>query len=189
MPKEACPNNLAPTSSTTAQLVMGDAIAVSLLACKDFSDKDFARFHPGGTLGKRFSVKLSDILHGNTPPKVEPDALINTWDIPNVKSNHKEKTIHPCQFPVALVERLVLGLSNKGNLVFDPFMGVGSSGVAAVYNDRKFIGSEIESTYVKEAKNRLKKALKKEDIFRKDAPVYDYRKSALSKRPKDFNKK
>ena len=56
--KEACPNNLAPTSSTTAQLVMGDAIAVSLLICKDFTNKDFARFHPGGTLGKRLYLKL-----------------------------------------------------------------------------------------------------------------------------------
>ena len=60
--KEACPNNLAPTSSTTAQLVMGDAIAMSLLACKDFSDKDFARFHPGGTLGRTLLTKVSDIM-------------------------------------------------------------------------------------------------------------------------------
>ena len=59
--QEACPNNLAPTSSTTAQLVMGDAIAVSLLACKNFSDKDFARFHPGGTLGKRLYLSLIHI--------------------------------------------------------------------------------------------------------------------------------
>ena len=75
--KEACPNNLAPTSSTTAQLVMGDAIAVSLLACKDFSDKDFARFHPGGTLGKRLYLKLADILLDNSNPKVDVNATIN----------------------------------------------------------------------------------------------------------------
>ena len=75
--KEACPNNLAPTSSTTAQLVMGDAIAVSLLACKDFSDKDFARFHPGGTLGKRLYLKLADILSDNSNPKVDVNATIN----------------------------------------------------------------------------------------------------------------
>ena len=75
--KEACPNNLAPTSSTTAQLVMGDAIAVSLLACKDFSDKDFARFHPGGTLGKRLYLRLADILSENSSPKVDKDATIN----------------------------------------------------------------------------------------------------------------
>ena len=75
--KEACPNNLAPTSSTTAQLVMGDAIAISLLASKDFSDKDFARFHPGGTLGKRLYLKLADILSENSHPKVDEDATIN----------------------------------------------------------------------------------------------------------------
>lgn len=75
--KEACPNNLAPTSSTTAQLVMGDAIAVSLLACKDFSDKDFARFHPGGTLGKRLYLKISDILTDNSTPKVHKNSPIN----------------------------------------------------------------------------------------------------------------
>ena len=75
--QEACPNNLAPTSSTTAQLVMGDAIAVSLLACKDFSDKDFARFHPGGTLGKRLYLKVEDILSDDSSPKVDHNATIN----------------------------------------------------------------------------------------------------------------
>jgi len=74
--KEACPNNLAPTSSTTAQLVMGDALAMSLLACKNFTDKDFARFHPGGTLGKRLSLKLSDLLDENKKPQVKSNALI-----------------------------------------------------------------------------------------------------------------
>jgi len=75
--KEACPNNLAPTSSTTAQLVMGDALAVSLLACKDFTDKDFARFHPGGTLGKRLYLKLSDILSSESNPIVSSESYIN----------------------------------------------------------------------------------------------------------------
>jgi len=75
--KEACPNNLAPTSSTTAQLVMGDALAVSLLACKNFTDKDFARFHPGGTLGKRLSVKLFDLLHENSKPQVQLDTSVH----------------------------------------------------------------------------------------------------------------
>ena len=74
--KEACPNNLAPTSSTTAQLVMGDAIAVSLLACKDFSEEDFARFHPGGILGKRLNIKVQDLISDYTP-KVNPNASIN----------------------------------------------------------------------------------------------------------------
>jgi len=75
--KEACPNNLAPTSSTTAQLVMGDALAVTLLACKNFTDKDFARFHPGGTLGKRLYLKLGDLLYENSNPQVSKEATIN----------------------------------------------------------------------------------------------------------------
>ena len=74
--KEACPNNLAPTSSTTAQLVMGDAIAVSLLACKDFTEEEFARFHPGGILGKRLNIKVQDLISDYTP-KVNPNASIN----------------------------------------------------------------------------------------------------------------
>ena len=74
--KEACPNNLAPTSSTTAQLVMGDAIAVSLLACKNFSEEDFARFHPGGILGKRLNIKVQDLISDYTP-KVSLNTSIN----------------------------------------------------------------------------------------------------------------
>ena len=69
--KEACPNNLAPTSSTTAQLVMGDVLAVTLLACKNFTDKDFARFHPGGVLGKKLYLKVSDIVKNNEVPSVQ----------------------------------------------------------------------------------------------------------------------
>ncbi|OUV69978.1 MAG: D-arabinose 5-phosphate isomerase [Flavobacteriales bacterium TMED123] len=74
--KEACPHNLAPTSSTTAQLVLGDALAVCLLKSKNFSDKDFARFHPGGTLGKRLYLKAGDIVAKNEKPTVQPDECV-----------------------------------------------------------------------------------------------------------------
>ena len=74
--KEACPNNLAPTSSTTAQLVLGDAIAICLLRMKNFSDIDFARFHPGGTLGKRLHLKVSDIFSEFLKPFVAPSDSI-----------------------------------------------------------------------------------------------------------------
>jgi len=104
------------------------------------------------------------------------------WDIPNVKANHVEKTEHPCQFPVVLVERLVKALTNKGDLVYDPYMGVGSSGVASLYNDRRFLGTEIHQNYHKEAIKRLKRAMNKEEgLFREDKPVYDHKKSSLSK--------
>lgn len=69
--KEACPNNLAPTTSTTAQLVLGDALAVCLLESRNFSDKDFARFHPGGSLGKRLFLKMSDLCNSEHMPKVD----------------------------------------------------------------------------------------------------------------------
>jgi len=69
--KEACPNNLAPTTSTTAQLVMGDALAICLLELRGFSSKDFAKYHPGGTLGKKLYLRVADIASKNMVPKVE----------------------------------------------------------------------------------------------------------------------
>ena len=74
--KEACPNNLAPTTSTTAQLVMGDALAMSLLKLKGFTAQDFAKFHPGGALGKQLYLKVKDIVSQNELPFVAPDASI-----------------------------------------------------------------------------------------------------------------
>ena len=69
--KEACPNNLAPTTSTTAQLVMGDALAISLLNLKDFSSSDFAKYHPGGALGKRLYLRVRDLISKNEKPAVK----------------------------------------------------------------------------------------------------------------------
>ncbi len=78
------------------------------------------------------------------------------WDIPNVKSNHPEKTDHPCQFPVELAERCVLALSNEDDWVFDPYAGVGSALIAAVKHNRRAMGSEKEEAYVAIARDRLK---------------------------------
>ena len=74
--KEACPNNLAPTTSTTAQLVMGDAIAICLLELRGFSSKDFAKYHPGGTLGKKLYLRVADIAKNNLKPEVTPDTHV-----------------------------------------------------------------------------------------------------------------
>lgn len=74
---EACPNNLAPTSSTTAQLVMGDALAVALIECRNFSARDFARFHPGGALGKQLYLRVADLYIQNERPAVPPTATID----------------------------------------------------------------------------------------------------------------
>ena len=82
----------------------------------------------------------------------------DVWNIPNVKANHKEKTIHPCQFPIALVKRLILSLTNENDYVIDPFMGVGSSGAASILTQRRFIGCETEKKYYDVAVRRCKEA-------------------------------
>ncbi len=74
--QEACPNNLAPTTSTTAQLVIGDALAVCLLELRGFSSKDFAKYHPGGALGKRLYLRVNDLSSQNQKPQVNLDASI-----------------------------------------------------------------------------------------------------------------
>ncbi len=79
------------------------------------------------------------------------------WDIPNVKSKHPEKTeVHPCQFPFELADRLIVGLSNEGDTVLDPFMGVGTTALAASRRGRNFIGYELDSTYIRTARERLR---------------------------------
>lgn len=83
----------------------------------------------------------------------------DVWDIPNVKSNHVEKLEHPCQFPVGLVERLVLGLTNEGDNVLDPYLGVGSSAVAALKNGRNAYGCDIVNDYVRIAQERIEMLL------------------------------
>jgi adenine-specific DNA-methyltransferase len=82
----------------------------------------------------------------------------DVWEIPNVKANHVEKTIHPCQFPVELIERLVLALTNEGDWVLDPFMGVGSTAIAALMHQRKAIGAEIVPEYVQITYERIRLA-------------------------------
>ena len=74
--EEACPNNLAPTTSTTAHLALGDALAVCLLELRNFSSADFAQYHPGGALGKQLYLKVEDVISNNQLPKVKPDALL-----------------------------------------------------------------------------------------------------------------
>jgi arabinose-5-phosphate isomerase len=76
--KEACPNNLAPTSSTTAQMVMGDALTVCLLECRGFTTSDFAKLHPGGALGKQLYLRVADLYINNQAPKVQLSDSIKT---------------------------------------------------------------------------------------------------------------
>ena len=94
--------------------------------------------------------------------------------IPNVKANHVEKTAHPCQFPVELVERLVLSMTQAGQVVFDPYMGAGSSVVAAIKNGRDGFGCDIDPGYVQIAHGRIESLraglLKTRPM---DKPIYD----------------
>lgn len=110
------------------------------------------------------------LLSGNPLGKNPSDV----WEIPNVKANHVEKTIHPCQFPVELVERLVLALTDEGDWVLDPFIGVGTTAIAALMHGRKAIGAEIVAEYVGIAKERVRLAERGELRIRPmDRPVYD----------------
>ena len=90
-------------------------------------------------------------LSGNPLGKNPSDV----WEFPNVKNNHPEKTIHPCQFPVELVERLVLSMTNEGDNVFDPYVGVGTSVIAALMHNRNGYGCDIAQEYIKIARERV----------------------------------
>jgi len=82
----------------------------------------------------------------------------DVWVIPNVKSNHVEKTAHPCQFPIEIPERLILALSDEGDLVVDPFLGAGTTAVAAVLHKRRAAGADIDDSYLAIALERIKAA-------------------------------
>ena len=106
--KEACPNNLAPTTSTTAQMVMGDALAVCLLNLKGFSSKDFAKYHPGGSLGKKLYLRVSDITSQNMIPQVSPDT-----DVANAIIEISEKMLGV----TAVVENdKIIGIITDGDI-------------------------------------------------------------------------
>jgi arabinose-5-phosphate isomerase len=106
--KEACPINLAPTTSTTAQLVIGDALAVCLLELRDFTKDDFAKYHPGGALGKRLFLKVRDVLVHNEIPKVDPDASVKKVII-EISEKRKGAT-------AVTVNNKIIGIITDGDL-------------------------------------------------------------------------
>lgn len=133
---------------------------------------------------KHFKGPKKGELSGNPLGKNPSDI----WNIPNVKSNHVEKTRHPCQFPVELIERLVLGLSNEGDWVFDPFMGVATTAVASLIHHRKAIGAEIIKEYIDIGWDRIKKAEQGSLKIRPmNRPVYDPDKPENNLPPKTIN--
>ena len=106
--KEACPNNLAPTTSTTAQLVIGDALAICLLELQGFSSKDFAKYHPGGALGKKLYLRVEDLSSVNEKPQVKPETSVK-----NVIIEISEKRLGV----TAVVENnRVIGIITDGDL-------------------------------------------------------------------------
>ncbi len=145
-----------------------------------FFDLDAVRIpskYPGK---KHFKGPRRGEFSGNPLGKNPEDV----WNIPNVKSNHVEKTGHPCQFPVGLIERLVLSMTRPGGLVFDPFAGVASAGVAAALHGRRFWGCEILPEYASEGLHRIEAALAGNARYRPhDKPLYDHTQSSLSKIP------
>lgn len=107
--QEACPNNLAPTSSTTAQMVMGDALAICLMTKNGFKGTDFARFHPGGNLGKRLFLRVKDLIASNQKPAVSPDAGLKEI-IVEITKNRLGATV------VTTEEGLIAGIITDGDL-------------------------------------------------------------------------
>ena len=144
----------------------------------DFEDIRVPQKYPGklGYKGKN-KGKYTGNAKGKNPSDV--------WIFPNVKSNHKEKTLHPCQFPIELAERLVLSMSKKGDTVIDPYAGVGTTLIAAIKNKRKAAGSEILKKYINIAKKRITLLKKNKLPYRKiNTPIQMVKgNSKLYKRP------
>lgn len=131
--------------------------------------------------GKKFYKGKNKGKFSSNPLGKNPE---DVWQIPNVKANHIEKTKHPCQFPVGLIERLILALTNKNDLVFDPFCGVASAGVAALHHKRRFVGCEKLKRYANVGLARLGRAQQGTERFRPhDQAIYDHTKSKLSLAP------
>ena len=135
--------------------------------------------------GKRYYKGINKGEFSGNPLGKNPS---DVWEIPNVKANHVEKTCHPCQFPVALAQRLVLALSKKGGYILDPFMGSGSAGVAALIEGRKFVGVDINRRYWQAARKRCEDALVGKAKYRPhDKPIFlPSPNMAVSKKPASF---
>lgn len=97
----------------------------------------------------------------------------DVWEVPNVNARHPEKTGHPCQFPVAIPERLIKALTSEEAVVFDPFSGAGSTGAAALVLGRRFVGAELNADYWNIAARRLRDAAAGKLRYRNDEPVLD----------------
>lgn len=135
--------------------------------------------------GKKYYKGLKKGEYSCNPKGKNPS---DVWDIPNVKANHVEKTDHPCQFPLSLPSRFIRALTSAGDVVFDPFMGVGTTGAAAVMLGRRFVGAEINEQYHAIACERVRDSYMGMMRFRDDVPVMEPdKKTAVARRPKEFD--
>jgi adenine-specific DNA-methyltransferase len=156
-----CSKRLSGRHETILWFTKGDDYSFNLDAIRVPSKYPGKKYFKGPKVGQ---------LSGNPLGKNPGDV----WIFPNVKNNHVEKTIHPCQFPVELVERLVLSLTEERDAVLDPYMGVGSAVVAALKHGRAGYGCDIVEAYVKVARERVRKLLTGELKTRPmNKPVYD----------------
>lgn len=134
--------------------------------------------------GKKHSKGAKKWEYSGNPLGKNPG---DVWDIPNVKAHHIEKTNHPCQFPIALVQRFVKAVVPDKGIVFDPFMGSGSTGVASLLEGRYFIGSEMEQSYCDIAQKRCEEAKEWTIQYREDKPIYEPTGNlSVSKKPENF---
>ncbi len=127
-----------------------------------FFDLDPVRVPQKYPQKKHFKGPRKGELSGNPLGKNPSDV----WDIPNVKANHIEKTEHPAQFPVELIERLILSMTRKNDWILDPFLGSGTSAVAALIHNRRVAGAEIKKEYIEIVKKRIASAEKGELLVR-----------------------
>lgn len=144
------------------------------------------RFYKGPNKGK-----LSGNPKGKNPSDVWEIVIRDwekeIWNIPNIKAYHKEKTEHPCQYPIELVERCLLALTNENSWILDPFAGVGSTLLAAFKNNRNAVGIELYQRYIDIGLERIRKLESGELAYRPlTRPIFDSKKSQLSKIPKEF---
>ena len=144
--------------------------------------------------GKTFSSgpnkgKISGNIKGKNPSDVWDisNNPSDVWDIPNVKANHVEKTIHPCQFPVAIPRRLILALSKAGDIVVDPFLGSVTTAATAIMLERRSIGAEKEEKYITITEERIHAAIVGKLKFREDKPVIEPNpNSKVAQKPESF---
>ena len=167
-----CKNRFSGRYETILWFTKGDEYTFNLDAVRVPAKYPGKRYYKGANKGKLSGNKLGknpeDVWEMTQERLIDDwDAMI--WDIPNVKSNHIEKVDHPCQFPVELVERCVLALTNEGDVVYDPFCGVGSTIIGALKNNRIGYGTELEKKYIKIGKERIKDL--KDDKL-KTRPIY-----------------